>query len=746
MKTKKTVPSLVSVFVMILLIQPFSVASEKNPVSANVESDGDLRSEVPIEGDLLSVGDNIRESPQGWSEDIRLTNVDGFMSQDPSIAVSNLNIHVVWEDSRAGNWVSSNPGTPRVVFKDGRWCDAGTICDALFYKRSLDGGLTWDDGLGNTGQDRQLTFSGHAPIPRMTVNGPNIHIAWYEFSIGRVYYMNSTDNGRTWSEKRIISRNIESYVGGIAVSGDAVHVAINEEYAPLGPYAAFYTNSTDGGARWSTPRRISPPIYSMSVARAIAVEGDNVHILFVDDSDLDQSYDLYYVRSLDGGTTWDDGQGNVGAARTIAYGQPIDPWPAHYMPTIAVSNGRVHLAWAHEIWAPDNIPPYYAHPEYQLHYINSTDNGKTWSDWQTLSDLFGTMYYLGAPSIALRNEEVLLVWHSNITERYSEVYYKSSANGGLEWSDDLKLSNATSYCGGAEIAVTRFNIHIVWTDLSDGREIYYKRYPDFGPPPPLIVSARLEGTALENVNISWEIPRAGENESLVHHFDIYYGEIFDRNGNGYSLLDSIQASNESFHHYLHTNAGEGDPKNYFYYVCTVNLTNQFSCSNNQAGKFTRPLSEGPNLISIPLIQADESIEKVLQTLKFDKAWTYDSSGGEWTSYMSFKPYHGTLKGINHRMSTWVDVIGKCNLTVAGVVPATSSIHLQAGWNLIGYPSFNSSYTIGDFKATKGVLRVEGANSSALPYNLEILDDLDPFEAGFGYWAWVERDLWWTLNI
>lgn len=143
------------------------------------------------------------------------------------------------------------------------------------------------------------------------------------------------------------------------------------------------------------------------------------------------------------------------------------------------------------------------------------------------------------------------------------------------------------------------------------------------------------------------------------------------------------------------------PNNYFHQVCALDLNNNTSCAKNQAAKFTRPLSEGPNPISIPLVQSNESIEKVLQTVKFDKVWTYDSSTTKWEWYMTFKPYKGILRTMNHRMGIWVNVTGESNLTVAGVIPPNTSIHLSAGWNLIGFPSFNSTYTVSNLNAVVG---------------------------------------------
>ena len=55
-----------------------------------------------------------------WGADTRLTNAPYF-SESPSIAISGSVLHVVWYDER-NNWGDYN----------------------IYYKRSTDGGLTWD--------------------------------------------------------------------------------------------------------------------------------------------------------------------------------------------------------------------------------------------------------------------------------------------------------------------------------------------------------------------------------------------------------------------------------------------------------------------------------------------------------------------------------------------------------------------------------------------------------------------------
>ena len=150
-------------------------------------------------------------------------------------------------------------------------------------------------------------------------------------------------------------------------------------------------------------------------------------------------------------------------------------------------------------------------------------------------------------------------------------------------------------------------------------------------------------------------------------------------------------------------------------------------------------------MSIPLILFDQSIESALRTVSFDKAWFYDSDRGEWKTLMKLKTYRGTLSRIFHTMGLWLTVTEDCNLTAAGVVPVTTSIQLSAGWNLVGFPSFNSSFTVSTLNAAIDAGRVEGFDLFGSPFHLRVLEDWEVLQAGYGYWIRAASDDTWIVD-
>ncbi|MCK4444631.1 MAG: hypothetical protein KAW09_08815, partial [Thermoplasmata archaeon] len=263
------------------------------------------------------------------------------------------------------------------------------------------------------------------------------------------------------------------------------------------------------------------------------------------------------------------------------------------------------------------------------------------------------------------------------------------------------------------------------------------------PRPPRNPNAHLSGWNLENVTLTWDLSLDdGVGAMNVVGYDIFRSEVYDSNGIGYQLLQSVCNGSSA---YVDSGAGESNPSNYFYFVCAVNSAGNQSCSLDQAAKFTRPLFQGPSLVSLPLVQSNESIEYVLQTVKYDRAWYYDSFSQEWKWYMTSKAYRRGLWNLNHSMGLWVNVTVDSNLTVAGVVPANTRIQLYSGWNLVGFPSFNSNYSVSDLNAEVGSTRLEGFDFLP-PHYLRVLGVVEVLQAGYGYWVRVETDLTWTIEV
>ncbi|MEE9115678.1 MAG: NosD domain-containing protein, partial [Thermoplasmata archaeon] len=343
------------------------------------------------------------------------------------------------------------------------------------------------------------------------------------------------------------------------------------------------------------------------------------------------------------------------------------------------------------------------------------------------------------------------IYHNRLIGNTMQAYDSSDTNqwdngypsGGNYWSDyagyDVFSGLNQDTPGSDGLGDTPYVID------SDSIDRYPLMTPFqlIGPISPFPQSAFLTGRDLENVTLMWALsPDDGQGLKSVVRYNIFRDTGYNPEGIGYSFLASVPNGTSVI---IDVQTGEGNPNNYYYRVCAVDFGNNTRCSNQQLGKITRPLSKGPNLVSIPIIQSDESLQTVLQTLSYDNAWSYDPINQEWKSFMKSKPYGQGLEYVNHTMGIWVNVTEDSNLTVAGVVPTLTTINLQAGWNLVGFPSFDTNYTVADLKAVVLVERIEGFDAFAPPYFLRVMADGNFLQAGFGYWIRVVTETSWTIG-
>lgn len=343
------------------------------------------------------------------------------------------------------------------------------------------------------------------------------------------------------------------------------------------------------------------------------------------------------------------------------------------------------------------------------------------------------------------------ILHNRIVKNQVQAHESSEPNywngnyplGGNYWSDYDGVDNCSGpnqdICPDPDgIGDTPYVFRDEAKDKYPLMERLVVPYPQF----PVISQATLEGNSSENVRIRWSFPSNNEEGALpVVSYSISRGMTYDPRGLNYDVVASVPFG---LLEYVDTSVGEGDPNNYFYRICAIDLNDGTTCSPNQAAKFTRTLSRGMNLISIPLAQAEETINNAFQTTSYDAVWIYDSTSSKWNWSISSKPYPNGLETLNPTMSVWANITKVTNLTVAGLVPLISTIELKAGWNLVGFPSFNMNYTVAGLRAETGATGVEGFDAHS-PYFLKALEDTDALLAGHGYWVCVPADAVWTVS-
>ncbi|MFQ6059949.1 MAG: hypothetical protein ACE5KV_01455 [Thermoplasmata archaeon] len=153
-------------------------------------------------------------------------------------------------------------------------------------------------------------------------------------------------------------------------------------------------------------------------------------------------------------------------------------------------------------------------------------------------------------------------------------------------------------------------------------------------------------------------------------------------------------------------------------------------------------STGWVLISIPLSLSDNSIDAVFQNItgKFDELRVYDAAAGKWLSYNTNKQWQG-LNSVDKTMGVWIHMTqAPATIHVEGNLTYVTEISLQPGWNLIGYPSLNTTgISVGDLLTDPFIETVEGYDGANTPFLLRELDPSYYLQPGEGYWVYFSSD-------
>jgi len=310
--------------------------------------------------------------------------------------------------------------------------------------------------------DVRLTFNDSSSVTsasnsRSIAAGPGnlVHVVWQDTRAGRweIYYKCSSDAGVTWSQDiRLTQSQGFSYTPSVTVLDSIVHV-VWTYYSSSEPYEIYYMRSSDGGLTWSSMMRLTNNIYG-SFEPSVAAFGSNVYLVWRDARDSGNN-EIYYKRSSDQGRTWDSMDTRLTYATSTSW-----------CPAVEASGFFVHVVW----WDSRT-------GRWEVYYKRSSDGGVSWgADTCFTNDAFDSY----RATLAVSDSVVHVVWQ-DARVGDSKLYYKRSTDSGNTWSADNRLT--IPYAAVAPSLISPGSmVHLVWHDLRDGNlgEIYYKRSSDNG--------------------------------------------------------------------------------------------------------------------------------------------------------------------------------------------------------------------------------------------------------------------------
>ena len=266
--------------------------------------------------------------------------------------------------------------------------------NGIFVRRSLDGGNTWEPNAWPVFQQPTkpgIPFEDKPYIVADTTRGPdagNLYVGWTEFGLTQslLLFSRSTDGGATWSEPIRISTvaglprddngAVEGFSGAVSPDG-ALNVAWSD-----GDHIVF-TQSHDGGQSFTPSKEIihtAPSMFDVegvSRANGFPVLGaDTQGHLFLAWSDYrNGDVDVFCANSIDGGVTWSD------AVRVNS--EPLHSGTDQFFPWMAVDpkSGAVYIDFYDRQRDPLN-------EKMTMTLARSTDSGKSFANYAWTQNQF----------------------------------------------------------------------------------------------------------------------------------------------------------------------------------------------------------------------------------------------------------------------------------------------------------------------------------------------------------------------
>ena len=329
-----------------------------------------------------------------WGPEIRLGE-----GANPAIAASGRRVRVVWGSGREG--------------------------EAEVYTRgSEDFGATWSE------ESRISELPYESWVATVEIAGDRAYVGWVDYRDGNEeeYFRRSLDGGETWEPaERLTSDPADSWAPSLAVQGDTLHLVWFDR-RDAGVSDVDIENKLDEamalvGLPFSPPPPRDPAVYYLPAFMERVQEkmqaiqtaapgwvqhgGDPAHL----EALLRQfqglmttwtySWEIYYKRSEDGGNTW-----GPDVRLTRAPGLSLRP-------SIAVSGGDVQVVWND---GRDGTVQIYAK--------RSADGGATWGPDERLTSSIGNSLDDSLrPAVAAGAGSFYVVW-TDRRDGNAEIYFK----------------------------------------------------------------------------------------------------------------------------------------------------------------------------------------------------------------------------------------------------------------------------------------------------------------------------------
>ncbi|HEB51639.1 MAG TPA: hypothetical protein ENI87_00115 [bacterium] len=370
------------------------------------------------------------------------------------------------------------------------WMDYRNGDMDIYFNRSLDGGRSWlpDDVRLDVGTPPGSSWSSD---PQIAVTANAIVVVWRDFRggtfpfVSNVYANRSLDGGLTWLANDVLvsagapAGAVDAVQPGIAGVGD-VFCAVWAD-SRNGSRDIYFNRSVDGGTTWM-PGAVrldtgDAPGATSSVGPSLAFSGNHVHVVWADFRNSPLSGDIYYNHSGDAGATWQ------AAATRVDHSNAVTLQGA--------GNARVAAldATAYVIWNDNPSDPWPTLVSRDVFFNRTLDGGQTWlgSDVRLNTSVAPGTVFTEHPRVAVAGGMVYAAWAHRVNP--SHVAFNRSFDLGATWEPaDIPVSTppagSSPLVDVPHLAAAGNSVLVVWGENRNpptgAYDVYYNRSVDSG--------------------------------------------------------------------------------------------------------------------------------------------------------------------------------------------------------------------------------------------------------------------------
>ena len=392
-----------------VLTSSFYYPFQPNPLQYSIVSESRDNNSVPV---VFENATNVTNNP-----------MDSVYGQ---VAAWNNNVYMLWQDSMPPGYKNYD----------------------IFIKSSNDKGTTFGSPVNLSNN------SGFSEHPQIAAYDNNVYAIWADDTSGNreVFFTRSEDNSTSFDKTKNLSNNTsDSFNQEIAVFGDNVYVVwLDQDEADN--TNILLKSSFDGGATFGRTVHISSDANQETFPKIAAYE-DSVYVAWNmagDNLDERDNEGLFFVRSLNGGNTFDNimklnHENDFGELQVAAFDE-----------IVYVVSGGIHSVDVNGVF-----------------FTRSIDGGRGFSEPVTIDGnatfvnplnvevgAYDEQFsYVAAQVTVLGNEEILLLEMT-----------------GNDSTRIINLSNNPKISECPSIAMAGDNIYVVWEDMTPGNhEILYAK-------------------------------------------------------------------------------------------------------------------------------------------------------------------------------------------------------------------------------------------------------------------------------